>query len=111
MPSKSLMTMPSSMLLADDLADVLMHMVVGWKDRLGVDLAEHPEVVRVMARYREAKVQCEAEVRHGPGHQSRTRCEVKGPHQYHYASNPMCPGWEWEGAVAYTDLDGSIRER
>jgi hypothetical protein len=41
--------------LVDDLADVLAHMVVGWKNVIGVDLAEHPEVVRVMARYREAK--------------------------------------------------------
>ena len=43
---------PPFISLADDLANVLMHMVVGWGERLGVDLAEHPEVVRVMARYR-----------------------------------------------------------
>lgn len=41
--------------LTDDLADVLSHMVVGWKNVIGVDLAEHPEVQRVMKRYREAK--------------------------------------------------------
>jgi hypothetical protein len=39
--------------LVDDLATVLVHMVVGWKDLIGHDLAEHPEVQRVMARYRE----------------------------------------------------------
>lgn len=37
--------------LVEDLADVLVHMVVGWEDRLGFDLAKHPEIVRVMARY------------------------------------------------------------
>lgn len=42
--------------LTDDLADVLASMVVGWKPALGVDLAQHPQVVRVMARYRQAKV-------------------------------------------------------
>jgi hypothetical protein len=41
--------------LVDDLANVLMHMVVGWEERLGVDLAQHPDVLRVMARYRAAK--------------------------------------------------------
>jgi hypothetical protein len=39
-------------LLTDDLADVLARMVIGWEDRLGVDLAQHPDVQRVMARYR-----------------------------------------------------------
>ena len=39
--------------LAHDLADVLSHMVVGWEDRIGHDLAKHPEVQRVMAIYRE----------------------------------------------------------
>jgi len=43
--------------LVDDLADVLASMVVGWKAQTGVDLAQHPEVQRVMARYREAKEQ------------------------------------------------------
>lgn len=38
--------------LVDDLADVLSRMVVGWEARLGADLAQHPDVLRVMARYR-----------------------------------------------------------
>lgn len=38
--------------LVEDLADVLSHTVVGWKDVLGVDLSEAPEVQRVMARFR-----------------------------------------------------------
>lgn len=45
----------SDLALVDDLADVLSRMVVGWEPTLGVDLAQHPDVVRVMARYRAAK--------------------------------------------------------
>lgn len=40
--------------LAHDLATVLSHMVVGWENIIGQDLAQHPEAQRVMARYREA---------------------------------------------------------
>lgn len=38
--------------LADELAGVLVHMVVGWEERTGVNLAEHPSVLAVMAKYR-----------------------------------------------------------
>jgi hypothetical protein len=38
--------------LVDDLADVLARTVVGWSDVIGHDLAEAPEVKRVLARYR-----------------------------------------------------------
>jgi hypothetical protein len=41
--------------LADDLADVLSRMVVGWEPIIGHDLAQHPDVQRVMASYREAR--------------------------------------------------------
>jgi hypothetical protein len=41
--------------LVDDLAQVLASMVVGWEDILGVDLADHPSVVRVMKRYRKER--------------------------------------------------------
>lgn len=41
--------------LLDDLADVLAKTVVGWEDKLGIDLATAPEVLRVMARYRQFK--------------------------------------------------------
>jgi hypothetical protein len=41
--------------LADDLMDVLSHMVVGWENIIGHDLAQHPSVQRVAARYREAR--------------------------------------------------------
>lgn len=37
--------------LVDDLAQVLASTVVGWRTLTGVDLAEHPEVQRVMERY------------------------------------------------------------
>jgi hypothetical protein len=41
--------------LVDDLADVLAKTCVGWEPVIGHDLAEAPEVQRVMARYRRAK--------------------------------------------------------
>lgn len=43
--------------LADDLADVLAHTVVGWESIIGHDLAQAPEVQRVMKRFREATKQ------------------------------------------------------
>lgn len=92
--------------LVDDLADVLSHMVVGWKDRLGVDLAEHPEVQRVMERYRTSKIPCEAVIFHGPGHQSKTRCEHgSDPHSEHHA-HIMGDEVEWSFMVASLDYDG-----
>src|SRR5690349_22759632 len=44
---------------------------------------------------------CAAEVRHGPGHQSRTKCELKGEHEVHRA---VYMGTEatWRGEFAYT---------
>jgi len=41
--------------LADDLADVLAHTVVGWEPIIGQDLSLAPEVSRVLRRYREAR--------------------------------------------------------
>ena len=49
--------------LIDDLADVLSVMVVGWEPTFGFDLAEHPSVVRVMARYRAYKAENNAILR------------------------------------------------
>jgi hypothetical protein len=43
--------------LVDDLADVLSRMVVGWENIIGHDLSQHPDVQRVMARYRKARGQ------------------------------------------------------
>jgi len=42
--------------LVEDLANVLARFVVGWEPVIGADLAQHPDVVRVMARYREEYV-------------------------------------------------------
>lgn len=41
--------------LADDLADVLARVTVGWENIIGHDLSKHPDVQRVMARYRQQK--------------------------------------------------------
>jgi len=41
--------------LVDDLADVLACTVVGWQHLIGHDLAEAPNVKRVLARYRASK--------------------------------------------------------
>ena len=43
---------PINRTLLDDLADVLAATVVGWEPIIGADLAEAPEVKRVLARYR-----------------------------------------------------------
>lgn len=45
--------------LIEDLADVLTRMVVGWQYETGIDLAQHPDVVRVMARYRDEYAKAE----------------------------------------------------
>ena len=44
---------------------------------------------------------CDAEVRHGPGHQSRTKCELTGRHEIHRA---VYMGTEatWRGPYEYT---------
>jgi len=41
--------------LTDDVFNVLTHMVVGWEDKIGYDLAKHPEVVRVAVAYGAAR--------------------------------------------------------
>jgi hypothetical protein len=48
----------------------------------------------------EERFECPAGMYHGPGSQSRTRCERHDPHDLdgeHYARNPMEPGFEWIG--------------
>lgn len=47
---------------------------------------------------------CTAVLHHGPGHQSKARCERKDPHgleDEHYARDPMEPGFEWAGAEGF----------
>lgn len=49
----------------------------------------------------EPKFECPAVFHHGPGHQSRTRCERTSSHSLedeHYARNPMESEFEWRGA-------------
>lgn len=41
---------------------------------------------------------CTARMWHGPGHQSSTRCTVKGAHAVHEVFGT---DWEWEGQTAY----------
>jgi hypothetical protein len=41
--------------LADEGAEVLSRVVVGWKAQTGIDLAEHPDVIAFFARYRKAR--------------------------------------------------------
>lgn len=50
-----MLTLLAEKKLANELADVLTHMVVGWEERTGIDLAQHPSVQAVMAKYREAR--------------------------------------------------------
>lgn len=64
--------------LPDDLADVLAHMVVGWEDRLGVDLATHPEVQRVMERFRKSRYICPW-CRDGDHHECIDDTDTYGP--------------------------------
>jgi hypothetical protein len=47
---------------------------------------------------------CPAHLYHGPGHQSKTYCRVRGEHEIHEA---VYDGWtfaEWRGDEAMTDF-------
>lgn len=68
--------------LIDDLADVLARMVVGWKDQLGVDLAEHPEVHRVMARYRDEREEHQRTLELGA--RVKVDCAISGNAMFQY---------------------------
>lgn len=48
---------------------------------------------------------CESYISHGPGHQSRTKCESRMPHPIegdHWARDPMSGDFEWAGPSAST---------
>jgi hypothetical protein len=46
---------------------------------------------------------CTAIIWHGPGHQSKTTCEVRGPHEVHYAIyGEMRQEAEWRGDEVMT---------
>lgn len=48
---------------------------------------------------------CTAEIRHGPGHQSRTTCELKGLHDVHRAIyGSYRQEATWRGLHAYTGI-------
>ena len=51
--------------------------------------------------------ECKALIFHGPGHQSRTRCRLKGPHTIHqasYGSSDQLAHWEGDkGFSGYFD--------
>lgn len=98
--------------MVDDLADVLSRVVIGWEDRLGIDLAQYPDVVRVMARYRASKLPCPAVIYHGPGHQSRTKCERRDEHlgDGEHMAHVMEERVFWTGMVASLDYSGYARE-
>lgn len=75
--------------LVDDLADVLSHFVVGWKPGLvwvTGDLGQHPEVQRVMARYRESKSALT-----DPGTPFVCRCECHSPSGYRLMPGQQSP--------------------
>lgn len=46
---------------------------------------------------------CKAIIYHGPGHQSRTRCYLTGPHEVHEAEyGCYCQLARWRGDEAFT---------
>ena len=52
---------------------------------------------------RKANGECNASLWHGPGHQSRTYCQVKGPHKIHRAIYGCYnQEMEWKGKKAFT---------
>lgn len=58
----------------------------------------HGEVADALDAYcaRRDTPRCEAIVCHGPGHQTRTRCEVRGEHDTHFVSDlPDYGSFEW----------------
>jgi hypothetical protein len=48
---------------------------------------------------------CEVKIYHGPGHQSRSKCEAKGPHEWHYATlfGEHTGQYEWKGGDVFAD--------
>ena len=63
-----------------------------------------------LVAYAASQVRCEAVIWHGAGHQSMTKCRLKGPHDEHYA---LIMGGEvsWDFMVASLGYDGDVYER
>ncbi len=52
---------------------------------------------------RKERGECNAQLWHGPGHQSKTYCQVKGPHKIHRAVYGCYDQeMEWKGKKAFT---------
>lgn len=80
--------------LPDDDWDAVLEFLVSGLASVGYELFEvQPDF------------ECPSYISHGPGHQSRTKCESRTPHPIegdHWARDPMCPGFEWAGPKAST---------
>jgi hypothetical protein len=57
---------------------------------------------RAEEMWREQQAPCEAVLHHGPGHQSRARCRLKGPHDVHETVYDGSTVAEWRGESATT---------
>jgi hypothetical protein len=69
-------------------------------------LAEDRNVCEAwLMAYAASLVPCEAVIWHGPGHQSKTTCALRGPHRDHYA-HIKGEEIEWSWPVASLDYNG-----
>jgi hypothetical protein len=56
---------------------------------------------------------CTVQIWHGPGHQSRTTCEARGPHNEHYANlyGEHMGIYEWEGGDVFAEYGGGTHPK
>lgn len=73
-----------------------------WRDA-GSFPAEIGGLMSFLIKEADALEPCTAVVHHGPGHQSTTLCQLKGPHDVHLVWPPSNGCWEWRGAEVTTD--------
>jgi len=97
----------------DELAQ-LEKRLVGWRNKeysvthevtfeCGYWLMEHGADVLALIDQQVEHKPCEAFIWHGPGHQSKTRCQEKGVHDIHSAVyGSMRQYAEWRGHEAHT---------
>lgn len=83
----------------DYCADELDEILKAAKEFSEITFGEKTEVVieSQMEEEEEELKQCEAMIWHGPGHQSKTHCQVKGEHTIHearYGSYDQYAKWE-----------------
>ena len=79
MPKEGCQEAVARQLLRQREADLQAEGAVRERDRL------RPLLQAALDRLTGTGPQCPAFIRHGPGHQSATRCQVKGPHEIHEA--------------------------